>query len=57
LFQKAFGAFVHIAREVNPQQYVGRHQWHTSRTKVLDNAVVGCVQTMLAAAKEAKSEQ
>ena len=56
-FRKAFGAFVHIARQVNPQQYVGRHPWHTSRTKVLDNAVVGCVQTILATAREAEKAE
>jgi len=26
---------------VNPSQYVGKHPWHTSATKVIDNAVAG----------------
>lgn len=36
----AFENFAKIARAVNPSQYVGVG-WHTSQTKVLDNAVVG----------------
>ncbi len=40
LFEVAFENFVDVARAVNPVQYVG-NGWHTSRTKVLDNAVVG----------------
>ncbi len=39
-FVRAFKAFVHVAREVDPALYVG-DGWKTSRTKVLDNAVIG----------------
>jgi hypothetical protein len=39
-FKEAFNAFVRIAREANPAQYVGQG-WYTSRTKVIDNAIVG----------------
>lgn len=39
-FAIAFSAFVEIARKVNPQQYVGSG-WNSSRTKVIDNAIVG----------------
>ena len=39
-FVEAFHAFVRIARDTNPAQYVGSG-WYTSRTKVIDNAVVG----------------
>ena len=35
-----FPRFCHIARMVNASQYVGTG-WHTSRTKVIDNAIVG----------------
>jgi hypothetical protein len=41
-FEEAFISFVEVARKVNPQQYVGVNSpWNTSRTKVLDNALVG----------------
>jgi hypothetical protein len=39
-FHEAFLAFVTVAREVNPRQYVGGG-WNTSLTKVIDNALVG----------------
>jgi hypothetical protein len=39
-FVEAFGTFAEIARAVNPSQYV-RKGWNSSRTKVIDNAVVG----------------
>jgi hypothetical protein len=39
-FNEAFAAFARIAREADPAQYVGKG-WYTSRTKVIDNAVVG----------------
>jgi hypothetical protein len=42
-FREAFAAFADIARTVNPQQYVGTQKWHSSRTKVLDNAIVSAV--------------
>jgi hypothetical protein len=39
-FHETFLAFVTVAREVNPRQYVGGG-WNTSLTKVIDNALVG----------------
>jgi hypothetical protein len=39
-FAHAFSAFVEIARKVNPQQYVGAG-WNSSRTKAIDNALIG----------------
>jgi hypothetical protein len=39
-FVEAFEAFVRIAQATNPAQYVGAG-WYTSRTKVIDNAIVG----------------
>lgn len=39
-FAHAFSAFVEIARKVSPQQYVGGG-WNSSRTKVIDNALIG----------------
>ena len=39
-FREAFQYFVHIAKSVSPQKYVG-DGWNTSRTKIIDNAIVG----------------
>lgn len=39
-FERAFRSFVWIARQSNPEQYVGKG-WNTSRTKVIDNAIIG----------------
>jgi hypothetical protein len=39
-FRQAFSAFATIARQVNPEQHIGAG-WYTSRTKVIDNAIVG----------------
>jgi hypothetical protein len=39
-FREGFLTFAVVAREVRPQQYIGVN-WNTSRTKVLDNALVG----------------
>src|SRR6266540_3514295 len=33
--------FCEIARRVQPQQYVNGRHWRTSRTKILDNALIG----------------
>ena len=46
-FRIAFESFCRIARSANPNQYVGRHPWNTSRTKVIDNAIVGLVRLLL----------
>lgn len=40
-FKEAFSAFVDIARAANPEQYVRGDGWYTSRSKVIDNAIVG----------------
>ncbi|MFP4642490.1 MAG: hypothetical protein ACLFPU_10010 [Dehalococcoidia bacterium] len=40
-FIDMFPRFCHIARTVNPSQYVGTGEWRTSRTKALDNAILG----------------
>lgn len=45
-FRLAFAALVFVARKVDPSQYVGTHPWHTSPTKVLDNALVGLVRAV-----------
>jgi hypothetical protein len=42
-FEHAFAAFAEVARKVNPAQYVGQGHWHTSRTKVIDNALIGLI--------------
>jgi len=40
---EAFSAFAQIARTANPSQYVN-NRWNSSRTKVIDNALVGLLQ-------------
>ncbi len=42
-FAEAFEAFVQIACAVNPSQYLNSG-WNSSRTKVIDNALVGLLQ-------------
>jgi hypothetical protein len=42
-FDHAFAAFADVARKANPAQYVGHSGWHTSRTKVIDNALIGLI--------------
>lgn len=42
-FRIAFDGFQAIAKKVNPAQYIGRSPWNTSRTKVIDNAIVGFI--------------
>jgi hypothetical protein len=39
-FSHSFATFVEIARRANPAQYVGIG-WNSSRTKIIDNAIVG----------------
>jgi hypothetical protein len=41
IFQLAFNNFVAVARRVDPERYVTEEAWHTSRTKILDNALIG----------------
>lgn len=40
-FLRLFKTFVEIARAVDPQRYVTGNGWRTSRTKILDNALIG----------------
>jgi len=42
VFRHAFEHFVRIARSVIPIQYATGSGWRTSRTKVIDNALVAC---------------
>lgn len=48
IFGLAYTRFAEIARQVHPQQYVTGQGWRTSRTKVIDNAVIGFCKTELA---------
>lgn len=41
IFGIVYNHFVAVARRVQPQQYVTGQGWHTSRTKILDNALIG----------------
>jgi hypothetical protein len=45
-FRIACERFRQIAIGANPVQHVGRHKWNTSRTKVIDNAIVGFVRLL-----------
>jgi hypothetical protein len=40
IFRQAYQHFVDIAKETNPSRFVGGG-WRTSRTKIVDNALVG----------------
>jgi hypothetical protein len=41
VFLRMYRAFAHLARAVDPTQYATGEGWRTSRSKVLDNAVIG----------------
>ena len=41
IFRIAYNQFVAVARRVQPQQYVTGQGWRTSRTKIIDNALIG----------------
>lgn len=41
IFVLAYGQFAALAHQVLPEQYVTGDAWRTSRTKVLDNALIG----------------
>jgi hypothetical protein len=38
---QAYRDLCEVARRAQPQQYVDGHHWRTSRTKILDNALIG----------------
>jgi hypothetical protein len=38
---RVYGHFISIAQQVAPQQYATGEGWRTSRTKILDNALIG----------------
>lgn len=40
ILRVVYGAFMRFAREVQPEQYVTALGWRTSRTKILDNALI-----------------
>jgi hypothetical protein len=50
IFQLAYTQFAGIARRVHPQQYVTGQRWRTSRSKVIDNAVIGFCKTEISRA-------
>jgi hypothetical protein len=50
-FEQAFASFAQIARRTNPSQYVSSG-WHSSRTKVIDNAIIGLISDQQAAAEK-----
>lgn len=48
IFRIAYNQFVAVARRVQPQQYVTGQGWRTSRTKIIDNALIGFCKLELA---------
>lgn len=44
-FSEAFRTFANVARAVEPSQFVNRG-WNSSRTKVIDNALIGLLRTI-----------
>ena len=52
---QAFAGFAQIARRTNPAQYVSSG-WHSSRTKVIDNALIGFISDQQAAAEKSDSK-
>jgi hypothetical protein len=46
-FEHAMAGFAEIARRTNPAQYLG-NGWHSSRSKVIDNAIVGFIMSQKA---------
>ncbi len=48
IFGIVYNQFVNVARRVQPQQYVTSQGWRTSRTKILDNAIIGFCKVELA---------
>ena len=48
IFRIAYSQFAAVARRVQPQQYVTGQGWRTSRTKILDNALIGFCKLELA---------
>ena len=55
-FAQAFEVFARVARAVDPEKYVG-DGWNTSRTKVIDNAVVGLLLVADELAREKSKSQ
>jgi len=47
IFHIAYSQFVTVARQVRPQHYVTNTGWRTSRTKILENALIGFGKTEL----------
>jgi hypothetical protein len=41
IFQIAYDRFVKVAQQAGPEQYLTGTGWHTSRTKIIDNALIG----------------
>ncbi|MDH2404208.1 hypothetical protein QCM77_30280 [Bradyrhizobium sp. SSUT18] len=44
-FGHAFVAFTRIARKTTPNQYISNGGWHSSTTKIIDNAIVGLIRS------------
>jgi hypothetical protein len=47
IFQLAYSQFAAVARRVQPEQYVTGQGWRTSRSKVIDNALIGYCKAQL----------
>ena len=49
IFCRTYGQLADVARQVQPQRYVTGAGWRTSRTKMLDNAIIGFCKTEISA--------
>ena len=47
IFELAYGHFAGVARQVRPQRYVTGAGWRTTRSKIIDNALIGFCMTEL----------
>lgn len=56
IFHLAYTQLASVARQVDPQRYVTNTGWRTSRTKILDNAVIGFGKTELGQPPPASEE-
>jgi hypothetical protein len=56
IFHLAYTQFTNVARQVDPEQYVTNAGWRTSRTKIIDNAIIGFGKTELGEPSPASEE-
>jgi len=57
IFTLAYNQFGSVARQVRPEHYVTGERWRTSRTKILDNALIGFCKAEVGKAQEPTIEE